>query len=83
MDFLMSMVGMNGIKINNMGTTFDFREALQWIDFGEMVGIELNNKIRFYYKKGDTIMCKINNTIYPVKQFYIDAIQSNNWWLCE
>ena len=63
--------------------TFNFVEALQWMDFGEQVGIELNGKIRFYWKKGECYMCRTGNTTYKVKQFYVDAIESNGWWLCE
>lgn len=63
--------------------TFSFEEALQWIEFGEVVGIKLNGKTRVYFKENGNILCKVNNTIYKVESFYIDAIQSNNWVLFE
>ena len=78
MEGLMFMDGMNGVKSN-----MDFSDALQWIEFGEVVGIKLNGKTRVYFKEEDSIMCKVNNTIYKVEAFYIDAIMSHKWVLFE
>lgn len=67
--------------------TFDFQEALSYIEAGMKVKLTLNGSERCYFlnEQGD-IVCTPNNKehlTYKVKQFYIDSIVSNNWELVD
>lgn len=66
-----------------MNKTFDFREALDCINNDIKVGLTLNGKTRYYYREDGKIVCKVNQTTYPVNTFYIDAVESNNWFIAE
>ena len=63
--------------------TFDFGEALSWLQCDRAVTLTLGGVERIYYKlpEGD-IVCVPNrkrHLSYKVKSFKIDAILSNNW----
>lgn len=63
--------------------TFDFGEALDWINCDRAVTLTLNGLERIYYKdsSGD-IICIPNRKLYlayEVKEFKIDAVLSKDW----
>lgn len=63
--------------------TFNFGEALSWLDCDRAVVLTLNGKERIYYKRpeGD-IVCIPNrkkHCSYKVKEFKIDAVLSKDW----
>ena len=60
---------------------FDFSEALSFIKSDIPVCLTIEGKTREYYMDNDVIMCKVGKTTYAVKQFYIDAIMSNEWYV--
>lgn len=61
--------------------TFDFSEALAYIKADMPVYLTINGVTREYYLDNNEIKCKVGKTTYTVKQFYIDAVMSNNWKL--
>ncbi len=60
---------------------FDFSKALELIKLGETVCLSIENKTREYSLEDGMIVCKVGNTTYAIKQFYIDAILSEKWYL--
>lgn len=74
-------------KVKIMENTFDFREALDCIKSGMVVGITINGKERQYYlNQFGEVVCTPNgkeHLTYKVKQFQIDAVMSNEWKLYE
>lgn len=63
--------------------TFDFGEALSWMQCNRAVVLTLNGVERIYYQlpEGD-IMCIPNrkkHLAYKVREFKIDAVLSNDW----
>lgn len=70
-----------------MNDTFNFQEALYYIEAGMVVELTINNVERRYYLNqfGD-IMCTPNgkeHLTYKVNTFHIDAVMSNNWKLID
>ena len=68
-----------------MMETFNFQEALSYIEADMPVCLNINGKERKYFlnDKGE-IMCTPNNKehlTYKVKQFQIDAVMSKKWKL--
>lgn len=63
--------------------TFDFKEALSWLECDRAVTLTLDGKERIYYmRSGNEIICIPNHKkhcSYKVKEFKIDAILSNDW----
>lgn len=65
------------------GDTFDFGEALSWMQCDRAVTLTLGGVERIYYRlpEGD-IMCIPNrkkHLAYKVKEFKIDAVLSDDW----
>lgn len=61
---------------------FDFQHALNLINSGFTVGLNTDGKSRVYFKnRNGDLVCTINNTTYPVKCFYLDAVMSKKWYL--
>lgn len=63
--------------------TFDFGEALNWLDCDRAVTLTLNGIERIYYKDNNgAIICIPNRKLhlaYEVKEFKVDAVLSNDW----
>lgn len=68
-----------------MNDTFNFQEALYYIEAGMVVGITINNiERRYYLNQFGDIMCTPNgkeHLTYKVNTFHIDAVMSNEWKL--
>lgn len=65
---------------------FGFEDALLFMQSDMTVGLNLNGKERHYFIKDGEIYCIPNNKehlLYKVKEFYIDSILSNNWFLVD
>ena len=66
-----------------MNKTFDFGEALAWLDCDRAITLTISGTERIYYKdeNGD-IICIPNRKLhlsYKVREFKVDAILSNDW----
>lgn len=63
--------------------TFDFGEALNWLDCDRAVTLTLNGVERIYYKdRTGIIVCIPNRRVhlaYEVKEFKVDAVLSKDW----
>lgn len=63
--------------------TFDFGEALSWLNCDRAVVLTLGGVERIYYRRPDgSIVCIPNrkkHLSYKVKEFKIDAILSEEW----
>lgn len=63
--------------------TFDFGEALSWMQCDRAVTLTLNGVERIYYMRSEgDIVCIPNrkkHLAYKVKDFKIDAILSKDW----
>lgn len=62
---------------------FDFKDALDYMESGDIVGIVINGKERLYYFKDGEFWCipnKNSNMKYKVNKFFTDSILSNNWY---
>jgi hypothetical protein len=67
--------------------TFNFQEALSYIEAGLTVSLTLDGHTRSYKlnEKGEIICTPAGKEFltYKVKSFYVDAVLSNNWTLDE
>lgn len=65
---------------------FGFDEAIYCLKCGQMVQININGKLRRYFKDDDgNIICEPNGKEYlryKIKNFKIDAVMSDKWELC-
>ena len=70
-----------------MNQTFNFQEALYYIQADMPVYIIINGTKRKYFMNEEGhIMCTPNNKehlTYRVATFHIDAVMSNDWRLCD
>lgn len=66
-----------------MNKYFDFSEALNCLNYGMHVGIEINNTTREYFTKDGLLYCKSGITTHVVNKLFWDAINSNKWFLVD
>lgn len=63
--------------------SFNFGEALSFMEIGETMCLELDGKTRLYRMQDGEIICNVEGSMasYRVTKFYTDAVLSKEWRL--